>query len=801
MRAPWPTVWSARWIWDSVPDGDLARLVGMSAAPEPTWNRFVLLRRRFELAEVPPTVPCRLTADSRFVLHVNGVEVLRGPARSVPERLAWSELDLAPHLRPGENAIAVQVRFYGRPMAWWRPARPSFQLGYGSFVLEAPAIGVATDATWKALPAPYAQDVPGDAFYPPTEILDGRELPQAWAEPGFDDDGWTDAVELLGDLLSDDRLRVPSTPFAAMEHDDLPPLTAEPQPLTAIGDAAVPAPVGDDPVSAYQPDDDAPSTSALVWDAGRITLATPWVVVRGETGAVVDLYAGEDLAPDGRVEIRPRSWALRYILRGGGEERVDAYEAVGFRYLSAVPRGAALVLDAGAIERRAPRAGAASFECDDERLNRIWQVGARTLDVCSTDAFLDCPGREQRAWVGDAYVHGLLSYLTGDDRRLARRNLRLCAHSQRPDGLLGMSATGDLSLATLTIPDYSLHWIRALVRHVEHTGDLALGGELVPTALVIADTFERWRDPDGLLHGLPGWVFVDWAQTERAEVVGAVNGLHAAALDDLAGLVDHLGGDTVRAAELRARAERTRAGFELLWDEGRGAYVDAADAKGPRRRISQQTNAAAIVSGCAPPARWPSMLERILDESRLRVTATPADLPRTAQLLGQWFEPEGFDAEHDVVAAQPFFAHVLHQAVAAAGRRDLVADLCRRWWPQIQRGNTTFEEYWDAAPGTASRAHAWAATPTYDLVTHILGVRPTSPGYATTSITPWFGDLSRLRGTVPTPHGPIEVDLTRAGGTVTIPPGITATVAFDAADADLPGAELGTGHHSIGSPS
>jgi hypothetical protein len=237
-------------------------------------------------------------------------------------------------------------------------------------------------------------------------------------------------------------------------------------------------------------------------------------------------------------------------------------------------------------------------------------------------------------------------------------------------------------------------------------------------------------------------------------------------------------------------------GFDLLWDPARHVYVDAADGAGRRTRVSQQTNAAAILGGCAPPDRWAGMLDHILDPGRLVITATPADLPDGTGLLGQWFDPATFtkfDEATDVVQAQPFFSHFLHQAVVKAGRRELVVDLCRRWWAQLERGNTTIEEYWDAPPGGSSRAHAWAATPTYDLTTHVLGVRPIAAGYTRAAVAPCFGDLSRVAGRVPTPHGWIDADLTPGGGTLDVPDGVVAEVQLPG----VPAQECGPGRHEL----
>ncbi|HVN64436.1 MAG TPA: alpha-L-rhamnosidase C-terminal domain-containing protein [Candidatus Binataceae bacterium] len=793
--------WEARWIWAAPAPDPVSPIAPITVPPKHTWNRFCYLRRVFDLDSVPGGVPARITADSRFVLSVNGAEVARGPARSIPERLAWTEADLAPFLRPGRNAICALVRFYGSPQPWWRPAAPSFQLGLGSFAFEAPAIGIVSNSTWKGRAAPYRQDVArADALpMPPVEILDGAGVPLGWTSPEFDDSGWGAAAELLAGTLSYNRIQLPVEPYSAPGPDDIAPLTAIAVSLTEISRNYVAILPADDPRDAYpagavtEPGTD----SIITYDAGGITLATPWAIVRGPAGSTIDFYCGEDLRENRTAEINPRRYAMRYILRGGDAERVEAFEAVGFRYLSVVSRGGAQVESAGATERRYPRDEKAQFECDDAALNKIWRVGIRTLELCSTDAFIDCPGREQRAWLGDSYVHALLTYTSNTDWRLVRRHLRICADSRRADGLLAMAAVGDLSIASTTIPDYSLHWIRALARYHEYSGDAARAAELMPAAAGVIAAFERYRGADGLLRGMPGWVFIDWAMTDRAEVTGALDALYAAALDDYAALLERVMADARGATFARGNAIRTRRAFELLWDEARGVYADAADRNGPHRRVSQQTNAAAIAGKCAPEHRWGRMLDYILDESRLVVTPTISD--NLAAYLMQRMDPAehmAFDPERQVVAAQPFFSHILHEALARADREDLIAARCMKWMAQIDRGATAFEEYWDAKPGTGSRCHAWSATPAYDLTRHILGVGPIAPGFARAEIAPHFGRLNRLAGRVPTPHGLIEVSLERErGGDITIPKGVTAQVRFD--DAKLSGGELGPGTHRI----
>ena len=735
--------WTGRWIW----------------APE--RPAAVLLRRYIDLSGVPASAVARVTADSRYVLWVNGVEVGRGPARSNPDRLAYDTVELAPHLRRGGNTIAALAHFYGGGNRWWRPAAPAGDLGHGSFLFDAPEIGMASDASWRA------QAFAG-ASEPESEMVIALADIDHWSNRGDADDVGTNAVE-LGEAHD--------PPFTAMEPSAMAPLTVRPRPGTLV----------------------ATSEGFATFDIGRETHGTVTVTVRAPAGTRVELAVGEDIGENGRAITEPRRWTARITTGGTGDERFETFDPIGFRYLTVSTTGE--VLAAGAVERRYPTAGLASFVSDDARLEKIWAMGARTLELCALDAFVDCPGREQQSWIGDSYIHTLVAMVSNTDWRLVRRNLRIGAQSRKSDGLLSAISTGSATTFDFNIPEYSLHWVRALCRYVERSGDLETARELLPAAVDIVDAFERHRGDDGLLR-TPPIVFVDWAQTERGSVTAAIDALYAAALLDHARLLDLVAGDRAGADAMLDRHARTAAALDLLWDHDRGVYVDALhDDTGPGRRVSQQTNALAIVGRCAPEHRWSPILEAVLDPARVKRTLSNGDLPEDQHWRYQRWEPSDFDAERDVVLAQPFMAHFLHQAVADAGMADRLVDLCLRWWPQLERGNTTFEEFWDAPPGTTSRCHAWSATPTFDLTTHVLGVRPviesaSDLGFRRARVAPSFGPLQRVAGRVPTPWGELAVDLTPTGGTVVVPDEMAEVTV------ELPGRTpmvLRTGSHVVGS--
>ena len=146
--------WRGNWIW--VPEEPVVPSGGFAAAIDPEAREANgLFRKVFTLDQVPDRVPARITADSRYVLYVNGREVGRGPIRSQFRRLHYDMYDLAPYLVVGQNVIAVHVKYYGRETAFWMPATPNRTLGRrGVLVFECdlgePPAGWSATRAWKA---------------------------------------------------------------------------------------------------------------------------------------------------------------------------------------------------------------------------------------------------------------------------------------------------------------------------------------------------------------------------------------------------------------------------------------------------------------------------------------------------------------------------------------------------------------------------------------------------------------------------------------------------------------------------
>jgi len=797
------TRWRARWIWSrAAPITVVATEPHVDREAARAW---VLLRRTFRLDAVPARVPARLTADSRYALWVNGALVARGPVRGHPQMLRSDVVDLGPWLVAGDNTLAVLARHFGQANAWWMPAAPSFGLGGGAFAFEArlgPDATLGSDAAWRCLePAAWSPVRAGGIAGVPPEICDGRRLPAGWQRPGFDDRSWSAAVELGTQHVGwSGHHQPPSLPYGPLRARTIPQLggrVVEGR-VVAAGTAADRGGLDADPVRQAAADEhgvprwETPAPTlppldgrvhVLVVDFGEQVAGHLRLSLDAPAGATIDARAAEAVDGEGRLVPLQQHSGFRYVCRGH-DDVFETLDPIGLRFLSlAIRSSGAVTVRAVAVREHlfpgrtvtAAAGDAPAFACSDPLLDTIWRVGRRTVDLCSHDAYIDCPSREQRAWVGDSVVHQLVDLTTNGDWSLAAWNVELAA-MPRADGMLPMAVAGDFAASDRTcIPDWALHWVHALWNLWRYTGATDVVRRLAP----VAERVLRWFDPfvgrDGLAAEVVGWVIIDWSAVSTAGTSAALNALWARGLRDYAELAEGMG-DERGAAWARARYEAVRAAFEVFWDEGRGVYVDHAVDGVVRRAVSQHSNAAAIAAGLVPDERAGRVLEAILDPARV-VHASWLVPGRAATLDGagdMYANPvylvtgpgePWWDVERGVVAAQPFFRYVLHDALAAAGQAARLPALCRDWRPLLERSPTTWSETWYGG----SYCHGWCATPTRDLVQYTLGVTPAVAGFERVRIAPALGDLAWARGSVPTPAGLVRVAVDRTSLEVETP--------------------------------
>ncbi len=175
--------WRAKWIW--------------LRGEERPRNFFAMFRRTFRAPRNVKSVRLAITADSRYVLYVNGERIGQGPPRSFPWRQNFDVYDVAPYLRPGRNVIAVLVHHYGHSTFQYIEGRGGLLC---QLDIETPkgTLTIGTDRNWRvSVCEAFSRFVPRISCQQGwEEQFDARKWPEGWTEADFDDSGWERAVEI-----------------------------------------------------------------------------------------------------------------------------------------------------------------------------------------------------------------------------------------------------------------------------------------------------------------------------------------------------------------------------------------------------------------------------------------------------------------------------------------------------------------------------------------------------------------------------------------------------------------------------
>ncbi|MBK9715071.1 MAG: alpha-L-rhamnosidase N-terminal domain-containing protein [Kouleothrix sp.] len=780
--------WRGHWIWAPEEPATLSGFWSAEVRPHARESHG-LFRKTFQIDRVPERAPARLTADSRYALFVNGQPVSRGPLRSQPRRLHYDMVDLAPYLAAGENVLAIYVKYYGMPTSFWMPATPNNTLGTSGILVFECDLGAAgwivSDASWKATKAEAWADTGrdgtdhGDGV--PVEVFDARRLPYDWQQLQFDDSAWGSAQRVAAMHIGGFARTQPPTdpygplyprPIASLSGELKTPMdirleTLERQLSDSIGGPIARVQAAIDLPAAVVPSTGLPLTfdipaggmARICFDMGVVVSGLVAFDVDAAAGTLLDLSFTE-VALALPVSMDKSRAGTRYITRGH-HDRFQTFDSNGFRYAYVLVSGAVgtVTLRHFAVQEELyPWQAGASFTCSDAELNRIFQAGVRTVQLCSHDALIDCPTREQRSWVGDAVVHQMVHLATNLDWRLAWHYLTV-TNSPRSDGILPMAVVGNLEASGIyTIPDWSLHWIHGVFNCYRFGGDCEVVAALLPTVERILRWYTPYQTSSGVLKDVPEWNLVDWSSVSTEDTSAVLTALWARGLREFAEMAAWLG-DRGRQCWAERVYGRIVSGFEVFWDAERGSYIDHVVNGERRPEMSQLAGALAIIAGLAPTERWARIVETITDAERLVVRSWLSN-GAGEQSMEKWQRQvrEGrydidWDVERQIVLAEPFMSYVVHDAVALAGQADRLPELYRRWSQFLVDGYNTIGECWDFG----THAHGWSCTPTRDMVFYTLGVTPAEPGYAKARIAPRLGRLAWAKGSVPTPHGLITV--------------------------------------------
>lgn len=472
-----------------------------------------------------------------------------------------------------------------------------------------------------------------------------------------------------------------------------------------------------------------------------------------------------------------------------------------------------------AVHQQVPIRVRASFSCDDEEINRIWEVSARTYELCSGLFFIDGIKRDRWIWSGDAYQSMMLNPYLYFDKEINKRTSR------------ALRGNTEIRQHINTIVDYTMLWLVSIQNEYMMDGDIGYVREMYPKMEAAMDLIFSQTDGYGFVRGRDrDWIYIDWADIDKTGCISAEQIL----LWKCCKVMAYCAG--LLAERERAESDDTDLSTENSRREpdDAGSLADSGRAEsGSEKNTARDNTGIQLCAGCidglhdAPalgpdgrplPADYVAAFDAPLpaaDRARMRERAAfyeeKASELRQAVLDFYWDEEKGalidsfvsgrrnvtrhanifailFDfadeeqkelIRKNVLCNEkipqittPYFKFFELDAFGKLGDLDRIWETIHDYWGgMLGRGAVTFWELFDPKqegreqygmygdPFGKSLCHAWGASPIYLLGRYFLGVRPTSPGYKTYEVKPAVQYFKKLDCTVPVREKSVHIVL------------------------------------------
>ncbi len=404
----------------------------------------------------------------------------------------------------------------------------------------------------------------------------------------------------------------------------------------------------------------------------------------------------------GKVTIGPSGFRFVRI------DNVDPQQAVHLSEVRAV-----LLL------RDVPQVG--SFRCDDERLNRIWQVGAYTVHLNMQEYLWDGVKRDRLVWIGDMHPEVATINAVFGFNEVVPRSLDLTRDVTPPtEWMNGISS-------------YSMWWVLIHEQWWLHHGDRAYLAAQKTYLQALLRKLAALVGPDGREH-IDGMRFLDWPSSPNKQgVTAGLQALLVMTLESGARLMTALAEAPTAAlcAEAAARGHRvvpavnaSKSGAALL------ALAGMVDAK-------QTADDVLKVGG---PQGVSTFYGFYVLQALAKAGETDTALDFISRYWGAMLDLGATTFWEDFDFAWTDNAARIDELVPP-GKKDVHGGYGAYCYIGFRH----------------SLCHGWASGPTAWLSENVLGVTPLEPGFKRVRVDPQLGRLQWAEGAYPTPLGPIKV--------------------------------------------
>ncbi|MCT4588143.1 MAG: hypothetical protein N4A71_10005 [Carboxylicivirga sp.] len=362
-----------------------------------------------------------------------------------------------------------------------------------------------------------------------------------------------------------------------------------------------------------------------------------------------------------------------------------------------------------------------SFECDDERLNQIWQTGAYTVHLNMQEYLWDGIKRDRLVWVGDMHpevmtINSVFGY-----------------NEVVPKSLDYIRSVTPASSWMNGISSYSMWWILIQKDWYMANGDIDYLNDQKTYLTELLSKLCSMVDKDGQEH-LDGTRFLDWPSSgDNIAVDAGYQSLLLMTLEAGAYLLDEL-----KEHEIAALCNKTAKRME-------SAKVPVTESKQGVSLLSlaglKDIDEAADIITKDHAKNFSTFYGYYMLEALAKADRYKAAMSIVNDYWGAMLD----------LGATTFWEDFNIDWMEKAGRIDELpqegtVDVHRKYGDYCYKGLRH------------SFCHGWASGPTAWLSQHVLGVSILEPGCRKVKIDPHLGDLKWVKGSFPTPLGAIKIE-------------------------------------------
>ena len=708
-------------------------------------------QKTFKLESVPSEYKVEVSADNKYKLYVNDKLVSTGPSLGDARHWYYHTVDLAPYLTAGNNIVRAVVWNDGNKRA---VHQVSVCTGFILFGIGQEAQKINSNGSWQVrkLNAYHQleQHVLGFYALEPGEFINMNIAPSAW----------TKAIGISAGLPSG------STAITIGDWELIPSVTPQMSIKTdKIGDKAW------TPITIP-----ANTKKTILLDNKVLTNAYFNMLMKGGKGATVVVRYAEALYGDKGYKNNRNETAGKYFIArndsiilpvtGNQDVNFTTLNWRTYRYVGIdVQTGnePLTISDVKSQTVRYPFSKTSQASCSDKTMEKILEVGWRTLQLCAMDTYTDCPYYEQLQYVGDTRIQAMITYFNTADDRLPKKAIQLIDASRNPDGLTQSRYPSDkISL----IPPFSLHWIGMVYDYSRYRDDAEFIKKQLNGVRQVLHFFELYQEADGRLKDVPYWQFTDWAENagrnwkqgapvpDKTGHNGVVDLQLLSAYQMAAKLEAEYGEEYYAEHDAKKAALLAEAIKKNYYDKTRGLFADNAD----KKSYSQHANTLAILTGIVTGEEATAIGGKIINE------------------------------KDNLVQASIYYQYYVNQALCIAGFGDGYIPRLDIWRKNLELGLTTWGED-SKVENTRSDCHAWGANPNVEYYRTVLGIDSDAPGFKVVKIEPHLGTLTKASGTMPHPQGLISASYVVKGkklaATLVVPDGVKAYFVWKGEHTDL----------------